>query len=304
MFFRIGVDSVNNDVNSNGNKQPEVLANNEVNAVPNDQTEILTETNTSQGVNNQHENTEILEQVVDTTRRVKVVNDKPSIQTMLPNTNVNVSSVSNAINEEKTLVDSNSVIPPMKEVKVEPGKSTGSKFQTFMLILLFGGLFLMIIFLPQISEFIELKKYENSQIQEVITTGTLKCTLDDSTDKFDLTYSLDFSFTDSRLTRLNYVLETRGDAKLDEAELEALKTKCDKLALSAKQLSGISVSCYEESGSVTQKQVFNYTSIDVDEAMTAYVEAGGNYPDYENGQDISEVEKNMNASGFTCERIK
>ena len=304
MFFRIGVDSVNNDVNSNGNKQPEVLANNEVNAVPNYQTVILTETNTSQGVNNQHENTEILEQVVDTTRRVKVVNDKPSIQTMLPNTNVNVSSVSNAINEEKTLVDSNSVIPPMKEVKVEPGKSTGSKFQTFMLILLFGGLFLMIIFLPQISEFIELKKYENSQIQEVITTGTLKCTLDDSTDKFDLTYSLDFSFTDSRLTRLNYVLETRGDAKLDEAELEALKTKCDKLALSAKQLSGISVSCYEESGSVTQKQVFNYTSIDVDEAMTAYVEAGGNYPDYENGQDISEVEKNMNASGFTCERIK
>ena len=59
---------------------------------------------------------------------------------------------------------------------------------------------------------------------------------------------MDFSFTDSRLTRLNYVLETRGDAKLDEAVLEALKTKCDKLALSAKQLSGISVSCYEESG--------------------------------------------------------
>ena len=290
---------MNNNVNTNGEKQPEVLTNNQNNAVPNNQTEVLTEAN----VDDKLQHTEILEPIVDNTQRVNVVNDKPSIQAMVPNSGVNVNSVSKAIEEDKKTED-NSMLPPMKEVNINPGKSKEGKFQSFMLILLFGGLFLMVIFLPQISEFIELKKYENSQVQEVITTGTLKCGLDDSTDKFDLTYSLDFVFNDSKLTRLTYVLETRGDAKIDEVELDSLKSKCDSLAVSSKQLSGVSVSCSLEAGLVTQKQVFNYASIDIDEAMTAYVEAGGNYPDYKNNQNINDIEKSMNASGFTCERIK
>ena len=51
-----------------------------------------------------------------------------------------------------------------------------------------------------------------------------------------------------------------------------------------------------------EKQSFVYADLDEEKLTAAYTEAGGTYPQYQNGQDMDSIEKNMNASGYSCER--
>ena len=231
-------------------------------------------------------------------QRVNLV-EKPVIQAVVPNKEVRVETVVDEPKEEK--------IEVLEEVKNSTDSSVVSETKyggkIFFLIILFGGLFAMIFFLPEISNYIETQKYLETHVEEKITTGTLKCEYEDSTETLDYTYSLDFAFTDSKLTKLTYLLEIRGDANLDEEELGKYKSECDQISLNVEKLNGITISCSLANGLYKQKQTLSYSSINVDDAMTAYTEAGGIYPDYENGESIDDIEKNMNASGYTCERI-
>ena len=53
---------------------------------------------------------------------------------------------------------------------------------------------------------------------------------------------------------------------------------------------------------VVETQTLNYNTLNVEKVTSAYIEAGGVYPEFKKGQDIDGIEKNMNASGYTCER--
>lgn len=250
-------------------------------------------------------NTLVSQEVPLQQQRVQLVNDKPAIQAVVPNNNVTVKPVASEIpNEEKVEVledEPQEVVNAGGEVSVN---NKGGKLRTFFLILLFGGLLAMVIFLPDISRYIQTQKYLKTEAEQVITTGTLKCEFENSSEDLDYNYSLDFAFADSKLTRLTYLTEIRGDINLDAEKLDSLKNECDQLALNAEQLSGVSVSCGINGSVLTKKQTLNYAAIDVNEAISAYMEAGGVYPDYENGQSIDDIEKEMNASGYSCERIK
>ena len=129
--------------------------------------------------------------------------------------------------------------------------------------------FLLVIFLPDISAYIETQKYlRNQPPVEEITTGTLECTMEDSSENLDYTYTFSFGFKDKKLTRLKSVSEIRGDVSLDEAELDKLKAECDLLNVIVKDLSGVSVSCKLANGLFTKSQTFNFSSIVVDENHT------------------------------------
>ena len=52
------------------------------------------------------------------------------------------------------------------------------------------------------------------------------------------------------------------------------------------------------------EEELRYSLIDVDKVTTAYLEAGGVYPNYKYNEDIDKVEKSMKASGYTCNRYK
>ena len=233
--------------------------------------------------------------------RVQLINDKPKLHAIMGSDGKAIPTEEKKEVQTEVLENAGTG-SQQNEPAPEP---KGSKLRTFFLIVLFGGLFVMIIFLPDISSYIETQKYlRNQPVEEKITTGTLNCTLESSTTELDYSQTLDFSFANSSLTRLTYVTETRGDISLDEETLDTLKAECDELATYAEELDGITVSCQLLSGILTRKQTFNYSSIVVDKAMTAYVEAGGAYPDYENGESIDDIEKDMTAAGYTCERIK
>ena len=178
-----------------------------------------------------------------------------------------------------------------------------SNFKYYMTAFLFIALILMVIFLPDISSFVS-NYFAEKRAQEVpaLTTGTLTCTLNTSDDRYDYYYQADFNFRDSQLYRLTYNTTIKGDQNLDAVELAEMEASCNLLKSQTANLDGINVSCSLSNGVVENEQVLSYENIDVELLTTAYLEAGGTYPNYRYQQNIDEIEKDMNASNYTCER--
>ena len=231
-------------------------------------------------------------------QRVNLV-QKPVMHGVVPNKEVTPSE-----SQEKNVEVLDEVTNSSNNVNNSSKNDGNYGFKAFFLIVLFGGLLAVVFYLPEISNYIETKKYLQTHVDEKITTGILKCKYEDSSETLDYNYALDFYFTDNKLNKLSYLLEIRGDANLDEGSLKEYKAECDQISKNVEKLNGITISCALSNGLYKQKQTLNYASIDVEAVMSAYTEAGGIYPDYENGENVDDIEKNMNASGYTCERIK
>ena len=193
----------------------------------------------------------------------------------------------------------------LNEVEIKPVDSQVSNvklFFTFLLMLVLGG---TILFMPEISEFMRQRKEEQQGLsQPKITTGSLKCEHERNSDNFDLKIEYNFMFTDNKFKKLYYTSETRGDMNLDEKELEELNNECLLLKDTTENIMGIEVSCKLLGGTLTKTQTLDYAKIDVEQALSAYSEAGGIYPEYKYLQDMDGIEKNMKAAGYTCNRIK
>ena len=171
------------------------------------------------------------------------------------------------------------------------------------MIVFFIFMFAFIMFLPDISTFVSLKKAEEEQKKApVITTGSLTCTLSRTSEAFNLDYTAVFEFTDSKLDKLIYTSATKGDAVVDEIPLTNLLTKCETLQEEVYGNDGVRIECSQSGGMVVETQTLNYNTLNVEKVTSAYIEAGGVYPEFKKGQDIDGIEKNMNASGYTCER--
>lgn len=222
--------------------------------------------------------------------------------------NVNQPQQLNDQNQNKTgelNTNPSNQMPPLQEVKIEEPKK-GSNFKYIMTFLLFVLLFAVVLFLPDISEYINIQKAKQAEKNNVvvITTGTLKCKLSDNDSNFDYSYIALFDFKDSKLTKLTYTSETKGDRNLDEEELAKLNNSCNDLVEYTKTYDGVAVNCSLKAGTFTKKQIFNYNEINEEEVTATYVEAGGIYPDYSLNQNIDEIERNMKNSDYDCERIK
>ena len=180
-----------------------------------------------------------------------------------------------------------------------------SKGKYMLMIVFFIFMFALVYFLPNITNFVSIKKAEKEQKDApIITTGLLTCKLDKSTDRFNINYTAQFNFSDSKLDKLTYVTSTRGDAVLDSDSLDDLMNKCRLLRDQVNSLDGIKVNCSQSDSVVVETQSFTYASINEDTVTSAYIEAGGVYPEFKNEQNIDTIEKNMNASGYTCERTE
>ena len=140
-----------------------------------------------------------------------------------------------------------------------------------------------------------------TQVQE-ITSGKLTCTLSSSNTNLNFDYTNIFNFEDSKLKRIQFTTITRGDITLDETTLDTLAEKCKLIATNAKNIDGASIKCDYIDGQLTQRQTFDLSVVDVEKITSAFTEAGGQYPTYEYNQDIGVVEKEMNASGFSCKK--
>lgn len=278
MRTKIGVDCVNNGLDPNNKlvEQPSVQPNVNNTTVPVDSVSNPINGGTSQGASNQPG--------VQQTQNTYVQN-APQVNTASNNSNME-----------------NLNMQSMKEVTIDTNPPKKGKY--VILVLFFIALLLMIWFLPEISSYIEIMKAKKQQGVETITTGVLKCELERSSDNYDLSYQQDFSFEDSKLTKLSYVEQTRGDMISDAADLDAMNLECENLSTMVKSLDGVLVSCDLNDGTMTKKQTFDFNSLDLETVTAAFTEVGSIYPNYEKGQSIDTIEKNMKASGYSCERIK
>ena len=187
--------------------------------------------------------------------------------------------------------------------KVEVNYTPPSKGKTVALIMFFVFLIAFVIFLPEISTLVnKLKSGNQEEGTQKITTGKLTCNYSTNTANLDKDYRLVFMFTDNKLEKLDYTTTTKGDPSLDAKTMDDLADKCKLLKEFTGSVSGISVSCDYSEGKLIERQSFDYASLDTDGLDSAYAEAGGTNPQYANGQDMDGIEKNMNASGYTCER--
>lgn len=238
--------------------------------------------------------------------RIQLIDTKPKLHAVqLGGVTMATEAKTEEVSEHTEILEPIEVNPADTPEGVPTTATAGSKGATFGIVALFVGLLVMVIFLPDIQEYIENQKYlRNQPVEEKITTGTLNCTLEDSSETLDYDYTFNFSFTDNKLNRLKSVTEIRGDVSLDEEELDKLKSECDLLATVVDGLSGVEVTCKLENGRLKKTQVFNFSSIVVDDAITAYIEAGGNYPFYRNGDDMDKIEKELLGSNYSCKREK
>lgn len=189
--------------------------------------------------------------------------------------------------------------------KVEINYTPPSKFKIFLMIFFFVLLIGFVIFLPDITAYInKLKSGDLNYQEEKITTGKLKCNLQTSTTNLDKEYKLVFKFTDNKLNKVEFNITTRGDVSLDEETLDKLNDTCNNLKNAAKGLNGVYINCQYSDGELVETQNFELASVEKEKLDAAYTEAGGNHPEYQDGQDMDGIERNLNASGYTCKREK
>ncbi len=196
-------------------------------------------------------------------------------------------------------------VPIPEEKQEQPAyvgdeKGGPSKLKTFFAIILFLFFFAFVYFLPEITDYINLKKSEKNQTE--ITTGTLSCTQNKNTKTLDVNLTAVFTFVNNEITGLTYTQTSTGDKIADKEELEGLKQACVKLKEHIVGVEGISVVCGLNNGTNTTKQIIEYEKVDSDKVSTAYVEAGGIYPEFKKNEKISEVENKMASSSYKCEK--
>lgn len=127
-----------------------------------------------------------------TQQRVQLVNDEVALKAISP--------IDMAQKNEKK--EENGITSENDGKVVEENNNGGGKFQTFFLFVLFGGLLAFIIYIDDITLYLETRKDNNNQIEEKITTGTLVCDSEKSTSNMDYTYTAKFEFRDSKLKGL------------------------------------------------------------------------------------------------------
>ncbi len=181
-----------------------------------------------------------------------------------------------------------------------------SKFKRFFMFLFLIALVGITIFLPEINAFIlSLQSTGGTGDDSKITTGTMECVRKKVDDNYDISYTYQFSFTDSKLKKLSYYEAVTGDAYADADDLNEKLASCELLKSVTSTISGIRVNCSLSSGTLTREQIFDYTSINTKEAVSAYIEAGGEYHgEFALDSNIDDVEMHMNSVDYSCERYQ
>ena len=184
------------------------------------------------------------------------------------------------------------------------GKKT-SNLKMYLAFIFLALLILMIVFLPEINTFVHdffnKKEAENTP---AITSGHLICTLETNDSNFNYEYETDFSFKDSKLYKLTLTTKTVGDLNLDATDLSGLNASCQLLQFQTSKFDGVEVMCDLAGNTFTNTQTLDYEILNRDEVTTAYLEAGGIYPDYKYEENIDDIEKDMNAQNYSCARYE
>ncbi len=229
------------------------------------------------------------------------IGDDPAFQSLGRGANIEIPTPNSNLNEALLQPREDTTGEDLKKVEID--YKPPSAFKKFLLFVFLVGLIAFVIFLPQITDFMDsLKGKEEIRVPEKITTGKLKCSLDKNTKTLDKNYSITFRFTDNELEKTEFSILTKGDATGDEEELNNLAATCKRLEQQASSVNGLYVKCTFTTGKLEEIQSFDLSVLNTEDLSAAFTEAGANRPEYQYKQDMDKIEQQMNASGYTCQR--
>lgn len=257
-------------------------------------------------INNSGNNTTQANNINNVNNSNSISNNQNANVSQTPSSNSNVipNSATYATINNRDVNNSNiKVDEKLKEAELN--YSPPSKAKTVGMVLIFILIISFVIFLPDITSMVnKYKASKNEKVEEIITTGKLECRLKTNTSNLDVEYLKVFKFTDSKLESADYTTTSKGDIDLDADLLNEINDKCKILKEYTSKINGITVRCNYSGNKLIEKQSYIFQDFNKEEVETAFSEVGGTYPEYTVGSFINDIEKNMNASGYSCMRKK
>lgn len=179
------------------------------------------------------------------------------------------------------------------------GDSTAGKPRNpLVMVIVFVVLLVAIFLLPYTGSLFEnlFSKKDTSSANE-ITSGKLVCVLENDADKMSYHYTETYEFEDRGVKTLQHVVLIQGNAD----KLKMRNAQCQQLSKLASTLSGVTVNCNLSSDEMVETQFFDFSSVKEKQMSSAFIEAGGIYPNIKYGDDIGKVEDNLTLSGYECD---
>ena len=210
------------------------------------------------------------------------------------NQNVNETSTDQKIsNTDQTLSEKNG-----NSIPNQNNNQKNKSGKPYLLIILFVIVLGAILLLPYTGSLFE-KLFSKSNEPEVAgekNTGTLTCTLENEKDKVKYDYTETYEFQDSKVQSLQHVVLIQGDALV----LDAKDLQCKTLKAVSENISGVSIQCNLSSDKMVETQLFNFNTLKSKDLNSTFIEAGGVYPNFEQQDNISGIEKDLKLSGYKC----
>lgn len=325
---------MNNGINNNTNNNDTSNKINNINSINN--TGVVNNITSNISDNNQNLNNTIsnnptsnsnmqtIPQLVDPTKMAGAIDNIHISSSPVNNPtaelkSVNASTISTGDSSSPRIVDTSIVkkddgMPTVTINNAQPGSFKSkmdeaqknykqpSKFKSFMLVVFLIFLLAFIIFLPEVSSFMDgIFGGKNSDpLVSDPTTGVMECTYSESGMNLDVDYVRKFEYTDNKLNSVILETTTRGDINEDEKTLNSYNSSCLKLKKDVANLNGINISCDYSDGKLVRTENIDLQKYDSEKLESFYAEEGLELVSYQNGQDIDEIKTAMAQSGFSC----
>ncbi len=159
------------------------------------------------------------------------------------------------------------------------------------------GMILFVIFLPQISDYLESRKTgDNTQTDNSVQNGTLVCTKQSKSDTTDISHEMKLTFSNKKLTYIKISVETQSS---DSKSLEEKKAKCDSASKIAEKINGLQSNCTLVDTVLTVVENYDLKQLDVNN-LTEYTTQGGTYPEFKLGKNIYDIQTKLVKEGYNC----
>lgn len=196
---------------------------------------------------------------------------------------------------------------PQTPVELPVPESTppekGSKLKTLGVIFIFALLFAVVLFLPEISNYMKekMEKPIPSPIPEEETYQKRICTLQKETEDIMISVKLTFLYQDNNLKKETlFNTTTLSSITDDDKILYHKQLKCQAFKEVIEQQDGIKQTCTLKDNAYTINQEIDYAKLEDIVVDQNIGELEGFYPEFTYNQDKNYIETQLAESGYVC----
>lgn len=218
--------------------------------------------------------------------------------------NVETNNIS-AIESQNTKDEVNQ--PVINDTIKQEEVKKGSKLKTFGVILLFILLFVVVFFLPEISDFINSRNQDAVVITPNETNETYQtriCSFKRETEDLITTIELTFYYQNNALKKEVLMNEIKTINNNDEdRKLYNMHLSCQNFKEQIEKLNGIKQYCTLKDNTETIKQEIDYSKLESIDLEQNIGELEGFYPEFNLNQDKKMIETMLTKIGYTCKNF-